>query len=647
MRVLLRKEWALNGTWGDRDYDQAYGYYLGAAAWEFDTVSRTVVHTPFPLYASWTVDQSTGEQPPEDYSKPLGELVYSLPSFIGPVATTVGFFHDGNAGVRLLILDLTKLNNICFGASTGELQLTVGGTVAGPYAYLWDDGTTTLARGLVSAGTYSVTVTEQATGAACTVTLEVGQNARINVLIERRDAQVTLVASGGTGPYTYRWDDGIAQATRTDLTNGTHICTISDSLGCSTEVVVNFSRLSYYFSRNPIPLLLDAGDDYRADPASLPNLTFTCQVLVEEQYLSEEFTPVGTLLEQPADRQGRTAFQVQELLAPFLAYHVPPVSGVVAERATELFKRFFLRHALVSGTPPTPGPSTLAEQHYVLLGGLSFTEAQARTWFDSYQPQLKPFLTWEPNDKWVFADQPEYLYFQSLAPTPSLRMLAELAFDDDTSQVLPLGEVEGIREYEVFCFSVGFAQMNLARLTAAQRAGLTGWQVYVEDENGTRLSETRRYHLDRQRPATCRYVLYANSLGGMNTFVATGEAQQDAEVSGDQVELSLPLDYDPLQGDTAVLERELKPVLKLASGVALGREQQLGLRELLLSRRALLLNSGRWLAGYVKTKTVNVDDDGKRVPTLEIEFVLPSERQFTPYLPPAASVTVGPDSGAL
>ncbi|WBO86243.1 SprB repeat-containing protein [Hymenobacter yonginensis] len=647
MRVLLKKEWAPNGTWGDRDYDQAYGYYLGAAAWEFDTVSLAVVYTPFPLYASYTVDQSTGEQPPEDYSKPLSELVFGVPGVEGAAATYTGYFHDGAAGVRTLVLRLTKLTTICFGASTGELQLLTSGSITGPFSYLWEDGSTTLQRGLVPAGRYSVTVTEDATGAACTIALQAEQNARINVLVERRDTQVTLVASGGTAPFTYLWSDGSTLATRTDLQDGTHVCAIVDALGCSAEVSVNFSRLSYYFSRNPIPLRLDAGDAYRADPTSLPELTFTCQVLVEQQYLSEEFTAVGTELEQPADRDGRTSFQVQELLAPYLDYHVPAPAGPVAERATALFKRFFLRHAQVAGNPPVKGPSTGAEQHYVLLGGLSFTEAQARTWFDDYQPRHKPFLTWEPNDKWVFAGQPEFLYFQALAPTPSVRMLAELRFDDNTSQVLPLGELEGVRQFEVFCFGVGFGQLNLARLPAERRDKVVSWQVSVVDDDGRRLSEVRRYHLDRLPPATCRYLLYANSLGGMNTFVARGEAQQDAEVTGDQVEVQLPLDYDPLRGDTAVLERELRPVLKLASGVHLGRAEHLGLQELLLSRRVLLLNAGRWLAGYVKTKTVNVLDEGKRVPTLEVEFVLPAERQFTPYLPPAAPAAVGPDSGAL
>ncbi|RSK45169.1 SprB repeat-containing protein [Hymenobacter rigui] len=538
----------------------------------------------------------------------------------------------------------------CYGSATAAVQLTVSGGLA-PLAVRWDDGVTTLTRSNLPAGTYRVTLTD-ANQASTYRDVVVGENPRIDVVVQKTEAGVTLVASGGTPPLAYLWDDGNRQAFRADLGEGTHACTITDALGCSADVVVEYSQLNCYLVRNPIPLRLDAGALYRQDPDLKPNLTFVCQVLVEEQYLSGQFTAVGAELEQPADRDGRTAFQVQELLAPYLRHHVPAAVGPVTERAESLFKRFFLKYAQVYGTPPVRAAALSAEQHYVLLGGLSFTEARARTWQNSYQQQVKPFLTWEPREKEVFVDQPEFLYYQALVATPSVRLVVELRFDDSTTQELNGGEVEGgVQRYEVFCFGCGYAQLRLERLPATQRARITGWRVWVADDDGFVVSEVRTYCLSQRQAPLRRYVLYANSLGGMNTFVAEGEAQLDAEVSGDQVELNLPLDYDPLAGDTAVLERELKPVLKLASGVHLGRVQQLGLQELLLTRRALLWNAGRWLAGYVKTKTVSVLDDGKSVPTLEIDFVLPAERQFTPYLPPVlagqSAAPVGPDSGAV
>ncbi|MCA8830520.1 SprB repeat-containing protein [Hymenobacter pini] len=561
-------------------------------------------------------------------------------------------FREISRNPTLLPLTITPTVTVatCYGSSTAAVQLAVSGGQA-PLSVKWDDNVTTLSRSNLPAGTYRVTLTD-ANQASFYRDVVVGQNARIDVVVQKTEAGVTLQASGGTPPLAFLWDDGSTDAFRDDLGEGTHACTITDAKGCTADVVVEYSKLNCYLVRNPIPLRLDAGALYRQDPTLKPNLTFVCQVLVEEQYLSNQFTAVGAELEQPADKDGRTAFQVQELLSPYLQYHVPAAVGPVAERAESLFKRFFLRYAQVYGTPPVRAAALSAEQHYVLLGGLSFTEARARTWHNSYQQQVRPFLTWEPREKEVFADQPEFLYYQALTATPSVRLVVELTFDDNSTQELNVGEVEGgVQRYEVFCFGCGFAQLRLERLPAEQRARIRSWRVWVADDDGFVVSEVRTYYLSQRQAPLRRYVLYANSLGGMNTFVAEGEAQLDAEVTGDQVELNLPLDYDPLAGDTAVLERELRPVLKLASGVHLGRVRQLGLQELLLTRRALLWNAGRWLAGYVKTKTVNVLDDGRPVPTLEIDFVLPAERQFTPYLPPLlagqSAVAVGPDSGAL
>jgi hypothetical protein len=145
------------------------------------------------------------------------------------------------------------------------------------------------------------------------------------------------------------------------------------------------------------------------------------------------------------------------------------------------------------------------------------------------------------------------------------------------------------------------------------------------------LSETRRYVLERRGYPHRRYLLFATSLGGMATYAALGELQEDAEVTGEEATRTLPPDYDPLAGDVLVQERALRPVLKLASGPR-DKGQMAASRDLLLSRRVLLQVGTRWAAGYLKAKTVNVLDESKLVPTQELEFYLTTERNYTPEL---------------
>ena len=52
------------------------------------------------------------------------------------------------------------VNAACFGASTGSISLTTGGTGTGPYTFLWSNGRTTQNNTGLPAGPYTVTVTD-------------------------------------------------------------------------------------------------------------------------------------------------------------------------------------------------------------------------------------------------------------------------------------------------------------------------------------------------------------------------------------------------------------------------------------------------------------------------------------------------------
>lgn len=127
-----------------------------------------------------------------------------------------------------------------FGAATGTLTTTTIGAT-GALSYLWSDGVTTKDRTGLKAGTYSVTVTDQATlckvtksftltqplsalaltGVIANVTTTGGTNGSINV-----------TTSGGTAPYSYKWDDGPITEDRTGLVAGTYAVVVTDSKGC-------------------------------------------------------------------------------------------------------------------------------------------------------------------------------------------------------------------------------------------------------------------------------------------------------------------------------------------------------------------------------------------------------------------------------
>jgi hypothetical protein len=137
-------------------------------------------------------------------------------------------------------LTITGEDPSCFGGNDGEASVSVNGGTA-PYTYLWSDGQTTATATGLTAGTYTVTVTD---ANDCSVSESITLTEPTELLAEvvagsidcfgESDATATVTASGGTPPYTYLWDDPASQttATATGLPAGTYQVTVTDSQGC-------------------------------------------------------------------------------------------------------------------------------------------------------------------------------------------------------------------------------------------------------------------------------------------------------------------------------------------------------------------------------------------------------------------------------
>ncbi|MNU77418.1 hypothetical protein D3C71_669950 [compost metagenome] len=139
----------------------------------------------------------------------------------------------------------TVVTNVaCFGGNTGAINLTPTGG-AGPYTFNWVGGATTEDRTLLSAGTYSVTITD---ANACTGTISgitvtqptavvSGTSVVTNVsCFGGNNGAINLTPTGGVGPYTFNWAGGATTEDRTALTAGTYTVTVTDANGCSATL---------------------------------------------------------------------------------------------------------------------------------------------------------------------------------------------------------------------------------------------------------------------------------------------------------------------------------------------------------------------------------------------------------------------------
>ena len=144
----------------------------------------------------------------------------------------------------------TTTNLICHAISTGATASSVSGG-SSPYTYLWTGGSTNATATGLTAGSYTLSVTDMNGCSATASTVVTQPNAlsdssftTANVLCngESTGSAATIVL-GGTMAYNYVWTPGGGSTdTATGLTAGTYTLTVSDACGASATSMVTISQ---------------------------------------------------------------------------------------------------------------------------------------------------------------------------------------------------------------------------------------------------------------------------------------------------------------------------------------------------------------------------------------------------------------------
>jgi len=140
----------------------------------------------------------------------------------------------------LMTLSSDSIPTSCKGGADGQASVLVSGGTS-PFSYSWSPsgglGPTTTT---ISAGTYTVTVTDHI-GCSSAKTVTVTSPAAVSVITGTNpvscfggsDGQASVGASGGSPGYTYNWSTGSTALAISDLSMATYIITVTDSKGCT------------------------------------------------------------------------------------------------------------------------------------------------------------------------------------------------------------------------------------------------------------------------------------------------------------------------------------------------------------------------------------------------------------------------------
>ena len=149
--------------------------------------------------------------------------------------------------------DYTGYGVSCNGASDGSIDVTVtGGT--GVYTYDWSNGAFTEDLDGLSAGTYSVTVTDE-NNCSVSIEVEITETEAMDISATwsdytgygvscngASDGSIDVTVTGGTGVYTYDWSNGAFTEDVSGLSAGTYSVTVTDENNCSVSIEVEITE---------------------------------------------------------------------------------------------------------------------------------------------------------------------------------------------------------------------------------------------------------------------------------------------------------------------------------------------------------------------------------------------------------------------
>ncbi len=157
--------------------------------------------------------------------------------------------HDNIQGILCSLSEgapALNQNASCYLASNGSATAAIPTGGVAPYTYQWNLGNTSASRtnNALSAGTYTVTVTDH-NGCTAVASITITQPKAWGVTIVSisniscsggNNGMIAVnAATGGVPPYTYSWNGGIGtNLTATGLSAGTYTLSITDTHGCNT-----------------------------------------------------------------------------------------------------------------------------------------------------------------------------------------------------------------------------------------------------------------------------------------------------------------------------------------------------------------------------------------------------------------------------
>ena len=186
------------------------------------SISLDLANVPAPFNVRWNTNDTSvvlGQLQGGTYSATIKDANGCLASFSTSLDT-----------ILPIVIESSVSPVLCNGMNNGTVALMVAGGT-GAYAYNWSNGAATQTVNGLTAGTYTVEITDEK-GCTSELSAEVTEPAALQSAVAVMDGNIELTVTGGTFPYSYEWNNGTVESNINEATPGFYEVLVTDANGC-------------------------------------------------------------------------------------------------------------------------------------------------------------------------------------------------------------------------------------------------------------------------------------------------------------------------------------------------------------------------------------------------------------------------------
>lgn len=232
-------------------------------------------------------------------------------------------------------------------------------------------------------------------------------------------------------------------------------------------------------------------------------------------------------------------------------------------------------------------------------------------------PSTDRFLKQGPRMVFTRANQPQYLYFfNTRISVLNAELRVKLIFTDATTDVITLNTFK-LEENRKYGFNVTFDSF----FSPVAHPGKTveSYEVYLTNNTGGKISETRSYTIDRSLKKQIRYFLNWSSFGSLDSRACYGEGSTELQITQSLAEKVVSMDQDIKRGSSFSFNIKSQSRFSVTSGF-INKAEVVLWRDFYLSSLKYRLDSGILMPVLLISDTIKEIEDSSSIFATSFEY---------------------------